>query len=290
MLRAALKARMNENIDIATMRARTDASIQSQAPAPADVRIESIHLGGVPTEQLSTQNTLPRTAILYLHGGGWSSGSPRTHRPITWRLAKLTGATVYALDFRLAPEHPYPAALNDCMQAYRALLEQGLPASSLVVAGDSSGGNMALALALRLKAENQPQPAALVCLSPITDVTCSGASYKTNLDTDVLVSPNLVPTMARHSYCPGVDLTNPFISPLYGNVAGLPPTYFQVASDELLLDDSTRMAERMQTAGVTVVLDIWPDLWHEWPIFSDAIPEGEQALAKIATFIASSIK
>jgi monoterpene epsilon-lactone hydrolase len=288
-LRLTFKPFMDEALDIESTRARGEALTSSQMPAPKDVQISEINLGGIATERLFPQAAPPNVAMLYLHGGGWNSGSAHVVRPITWRLAKQTGITIYAINYRLAPEHPYPGGLDDCMQAYLALLEQGIPATSIVVAGDSAGGDLTLALALRLKSENQPLPVALLCLSPNTDLTLSGDSIKTNIDSDVLITPKFLETIAA-TYSPQGDLTNPFISPLYGDVSGLPPTYLLVSEAELLLDDSTRMAEKMKVAGVEVTLDIWPELWHDWLVFSDQVPEGEQAIEKIAAFISNHIK
>lgn len=285
-LRQTFKPHMTGTLDISATRAQGEAIVSSQQPAPEDIQISDANLGGIPAEQLRPQSSHTNGAILYLHGGAWNAGSAQAVRAITWRLAKKVGITVYSLAYRLAPEHPYPAGLDDCVQAYDALLEQGLPASSIVVAGDSAGGNLTLALALRLKAEGKLQPAALVCLSPNTDLTCSGESITTNVDADVLITPAFLAAIAR-VYSPEGNLTQPSLSPLYGDVAGLPPTYFLVSGAELLLDDSRRMAEKMKGAGVEVVLDIWSELWHDWPSFSDQVPEGEQALEKIAAFLSN---
>jgi epsilon-lactone hydrolase len=188
MLRSNIKPTMTGDLNVAAVRAQVDAMMSMQAPMPQDVQVETMQLAGIPTERLSTPASLPHAAILYFHGGGWHAGTAAALRPVTWRLAKQSGITVYAIDYRLAPEHPYPAGLDDCVQAYTALLEQGIPASSIVVAGDSAGGALTFALALRLKAAKMPQPAALVGLSANTDLTYSGASFTTNIDSDVLLT------------------------------------------------------------------------------------------------------
>jgi monoterpene epsilon-lactone hydrolase len=287
-LRLTFKPHMTGELDIQATRLQGEAMTSSQMPASEDVQISEKSLGGISTEQLLPHAFLPDTAILYLHGGGWNAGSAHVVRPITWRLAKLTGIPVYAINYRLAPEYPYPAGLDDCVQAYDALLEQGLPASSIVVAGDSAGGNLALALALYLKSNNKPQPAALACLSPYTDLTCSGNSIRTNVDSDVFITSSHLEALAR-VYSPQDDLTNPLLSPLYGDVAGFPPTYLLVSAAELLLDDSRRLAEKMKIAGVDVILDVWSELWHDWTVFSDQIPEGKQAIEAVAMFISNLI-
>jgi acetyl esterase/lipase len=288
--RANVKPHMQGELNVEERRVRQNAMLSSQTPAPADVQIESIHPGDISTERLSTPTALPNAAILYFHGGGYSVGTAQSVRPMAWRLAKLTDVPVYVINYRLAPEHPYPAGLDDCEQAYDALLEQGIPASSIVVAGDSSGGTFTFALVHRLKAANKPQPAALVGLSSITDLTCSGTSFNANVDADVLITPKFMRWVVSMYIAQSKDLTNPFLSPLYGDVAGFPPTYLLASADEILLDDSTRMAEKMQKAGVAVTLDVWPELWHDWPVNADMVPEGVQALEKIAVFIVNHIQ
>jgi acetyl esterase/lipase len=288
MIRVNIQPAMNGYPDVAASRAQVDAMVNMQAPMPQDVQVESIQLAGISAERLSMPASRQNAAILYLHGGGWYSGNATALRPVTWRLAKHSGIAVYAINYRLAPEHPYPAGLDDCVQAYMALLEQDIPATSIVVAGDSSGGDLTFALALRLKAANKPLPAVLVGISPNTDLTLSGTSFTTNVDSDVMLTQDYLRALVD-MYAPQTDRTNPFLSPLYGDVAGLPPTYFLVSADELLLDDSTRLAEKMQKAGISVTLDIWPELWHDWTTMSDQVPEGVQAIEKIAVFIATHI-
>lgn len=289
MIRLNIQSALDGDLAVEATRAQVDAIASMQKSVPENVLIERVDLGEISAERISTPSSLPCAAVLYLHGGGWNSGSGRAFRPITWRLAKQTGIAVYAIDYRLAPEHPYPAGLDDCVQAYAALLSQGVSASSLVVAGDSAGGALTFALALRLKAANQPLPAALAGLSPNTDLIYSGASFQNNLQTDVMLTQKFLRWIAT-TYAPQTDLTNPFISPLYGDVAGLPPTYLLVSAAELLLDDSTRMAEKMKTAEVEVTLDIWPGLWHDWTIMADQVPEAEQALEKVAAFLSHHAK
>jgi acetyl esterase/lipase len=287
-LRANAKSYASGDVTVEGIRAQVGAMSSMQAPLPDDVQVEHITLDGIPAEQLSTPASRSHAAILYFHGGLWMAGAPQSVRPMTWRLAKSTGIPVYALDYRLAPEYPYPAGLDDCIQAYHALLARGIPASSIVVTGDSAGGNLLLALALHLKAVNKPLPAALVGISSMTDLAYSGASFNTNAESDVMFTQKVLKWVAE-VYTSQTELTNPFLSPLYGDLAGLPPTYLLTSSSEMLRDDSTRIAEKMQKAGVAVTLDIWPELCHDWPQLADQMPEGEQALEKVAAFITNKV-
>lgn len=288
LIRFQIKRKLRKNPDIMLLRPIMDGMVGMQPPLPTDITIEQTALGGVPTERLSAPDTKTGAAFLYIHGGGWVAGSPATHRPLIWRLTKQIGIPVYAIDYRLAPEHPYPAGLDDCVAAYRALLDQGIPTSAIIVGGDSAGGNLTLALALRLKAEGLALPAALVCLSPATDLTASGNSITANAKADAMFIPAMMETTGPR-YFPGGDASDPFISPLFGDVTGFPPTLFQVGATEMLLDDSTRMADKMKTAGVAATLDVWPKVWHVWQLTADRLPEGEQAIVKIAAFVKSHL-
>jgi acetyl esterase/lipase len=286
-LRFQVKRRFRKNPDVMELRPIMDAV--STGRVPARIRIEQIELGGVPTERLAAAGARATHGILYIHGGGFVGGSSRTHRPLTWRLAEQTGVPVYAIDYRLAPEHPFPAGLDDCVSAYRALLEKGLSPSGIAVGGDSAGGNLALALALKLKALGLPQPAALVCLSPVTDLSKPAPSHVTNARSDQLFDPRTFATV-EPVYCPGHDLTDPFISPRYGDPAGLPPTLFQASDVEMMRDDSVLMAEKMRNAGVAVTIDIWPKVAHVWQVTADVLPEGRAAIVKIAAFLKQQLK
>jgi glutathione S-transferase len=289
VLRFQVKRRFRKKPDVFELRAVMDEMTPLQPAPPKDIAIETVTLGGVATERLSAPGANGNAAFFYIHGGGWVAGSPTSHRPLTWRLAKKMGIPVYAPDYRLAPEHFYPAGLDDCVAAYQGLLATGVPASSIVVGGDSAGGNLALALALRLKAEGLPLPAALVCLSPATDLTFGGNSVHTNAEADALFVPEMMNTVEQR-YCPGANRKAPFISPLYGDVAGLPPTLFHVGNTEVLLDDSVRMAEKMKAAGVPVTLDVWPKVWHVWHLMADRLPEGEKAIDQIVAFAKAQLK
>lgn len=287
MLRFSVKRRFRKNPDVMELRA-----IMAEMPpakVPERIAVEQIALGGVATEKLSAAGASNSHAILYIHGGGFVGGSPATHRPLTWRLAEQTGVAVYAIDYRLAPEHPFPAGLDDCVTAYRALLDQGLSPSAIAVGGDSAGGNLTLALALKLKQLGLPEPAALVCLSPATDFAEAAPSHASNIRADAMFDPRTFATVLP-AYCPGQDGSDPLISPRRGDVAGLPPTLFQASQAEMLRDDAVLMAEKMRAAGVAVEIELWPKTAHVWQVMADMLPEGRAAIAKIAAFLKRQLK
>lgn len=283
ILRFQIKRRFKKNPDVFELRPIMQAQEPMSSKLPPEVSAEEITLGGVPVEKLSAKGVASAGAIFYIHGGGWVAGSPRTHRPLTWRLASKLGMPVYAVDYRLAPEHYFPAGLDDCVAAYRALVET-VPPSSIAVGGDSAGGNLTLALALRIKAEGLPMPAALFCLSPATDLAATGKSVQTNAKSDALFVEKMMHTLEPR-YAPGVDPKHPFLSPLYGDVSGLPPTIFQVGATEMLLDDSVRMAEKMKAAGVPATLNVWPKVPHVWHLMADILPEARRAIDDLVAFI-----
>lgn len=284
ILRFRIKRRFKKKPDILELRPVMNEAKDLQKAPPADIAIEQITLGGVPTERIAAPGVDESAAFLYIHGGGWVAGSPETHRALTWRLSRQIGIPVFAIDYRLAPEHPFPAGLDDCIAAYRALLDKDIAAASIVVGGDSAGGNLTMALALRLKDEGVPLPAALICLSPALDFTYSGTSVMENAKADTFFIPEIMGTVAP-VYHPDTDAKHPYLSPVFADASGLPPTLFQVGETEMLRDDSTRMAANMKAAGNTeVVLEVWPKVWHVWQIMADQLPEGEQAVRKITDF------
>jgi acetyl esterase/lipase len=222
--------------------------------------------------------------VLYLHGGGHVAGKPALYRDFSWRIAEATRARVLMTDHRLAPEHPYPAALDDAVAAYRALIGNGADPRRTVVMGESAGGGLALALLLKLRDQRVPLPAAAVLLSPWTDLALTGASMARNAKADPMLKSEEAARLAR-CYLDGTDPRTPYASPLYGNPAGLPPTLFHVGSDEVLLDDSVRMAERMRAAGCEVELEVWPRMPHAWHVWARMMPEARTAIERIGKFV-----
>ncbi|AET88119.1 Alpha/beta hydrolase fold-3 domain protein [Burkholderia sp. YI23] len=228
--------------------------------------------------------TRASATILYLHGGGYYFCSPRSHRAITFGLATRAHASVVSLDYRLAPEHRFPAALDDSVAAYRRLLADGVPAQSIVIAGDSAGGGLALATLLALRDAADPLPAAAVLFSPWTDLTCAGESMRFNEGRDPMYHASVFPRVAAQ-YLGGADARDPYASPLFGDFTGLPPLMIHVGDTELLLDDSTRVATKARAAGVRVDMQTWRDVPHIFQIWAPFMPEARESLTRAAAFI-----
>lgn len=226
--------------------------------------------------------------ILYLHGGAYVLGSVASHREFLVRLANATRAKVLAIEYRLAPEHPFPAALDDAVSAYRWLLTQGLSPADLLLAGDSAGGGLALAALLALRDEGAPLPAGAICLSPWVDLALTGASVREKAHLDpILTAPSL--EKCARLYAAGHALTAPLISPLYAALDGLPPLLILAGTDEILADDASRIAANARLAGVAVTLEVWEGLFHVFPI-TPFLPESREALARIAAFVTEALR
>jgi len=248
---------------------------------PKSVSITPVSLGRIPGEKVEG----PRSgtiAFLYLHGGGYFGCSAKSHRPVTCSFA-LQGFCVFAPDYRLAPEHPFPAALEDAKEAYHGLRGRGFPAEQIVVAGDSAGGGLALSLLLALRQEGSTLPAAAVLFSPWADLAATGDSLRRNTKRCAMFDGADIGPMARH-YIGNADARNPLVSPLYGDMRGLPPLLIHVGADEVLLDDSTRLAEKAKGAGVPVELKIWPVVPHAWQLAPQKIPEARESLRESSEF------
>ena len=251
---------------------------------PADIRTERLSAGGVPAEWVVAPAARADRTVLYLHGGAYIVGSINTHRDLAARLSRAARARVLVIDYRLAPEHPYPAAVEDATAAYRWLLAAGVSPQRIVVAGDSAGGGLTVATLVALRDAAQPLPAAGVCLSPWVDLEGSGESMTTKAAVDPLVDRERSRKAAAY-YLAGQNPRTPLAAPLYANLSGLPPLLIQVGTAETLLDDSTRLAERARKAGVNVTLEPWEDMVHVWQAFAAILPEGQQAIERIGEFI-----
>ena len=284
-----LKHRRRNDVTIDQMR-RLAATAERLVPKPpAGTRTLALDAGGVQADRVSTRLTESCRHILFLHGGGFIIGSPALYRHFTWRIASAARACVLVVDYRLAPEHPFPAALDDAVTAYRWLLADGAEPQRIAVMGDSAGGGLALSLLLRLRDQRIPLPAAAVALSPWTDLALTGLSLKANASADPLLSPEQAHRFVDY-YLAGADPRSPYASPLYGELAGLPPTIIQVGSDEVLRDDAVRMAHRMRAAGCRIELEIWPRMPHVWHLFAPVMPEARQAIKRIGEFVTEAIK
>lgn len=252
-------------------------------PLPLPVKITPVLADGVPGEWVQTRRCAPKRVILYLHGGGYIAGSARTHRLLTAEIARRAATRLLAIDYRLAPEHPFPAAVEDARRAYEWLLTQDLAPQQIVLAGDSAGGGLAVALLLSLRAAGLPLPAGAVCLSPWFDLALTGASLAVNGRTDYLNEQVL--RGAAHFYLAGADPHTPLASPMYADLQGLPPMLVQVGAAEALLDDGQQFVRRAQAAGVNVRLEVGEQMVHVWQFFHLLVPQARQALRSIAQFI-----
>jgi acetyl esterase/lipase len=251
---------------------------------PASIRISASQVGGVPGEWVEGP-AATKTVLLYLHGGGYFACSAQSHRPITVGFA-LHGFRVQAPDYRLAPENQFPAAVDDAVAAYRGLLAEAHSPGSIVVAGDSAGGGLTLSLLLALREAGTPLPAGAALFSPWTDLAATGESVITNADRCAMFHGPDIGLSARY-YLGEMDPRHPIASPLYADLKGLPPLLIHVGRDEVLRDDSTRLAERAKEAGVRVELKVWPVVPHAWQLAPHMIPEARQSLRESATFLHS---
>ena len=247
------------------------------------IHYREINIEGMYAEWVSVNRAhRKKYVILHCHGGGYSTGSSLYARTLTSKLAESTSMDVLCFDYRLAPEHPYPAATEDAMKAWNYLMLLGYGALDVILTGDSAGGNLALSLVLKLKEEGRGLPGGLVLMSPWTDLTSSGKSFTTRAELDPVLDSAYIDRMI-HAYAEGQDLKNPFISPLFGNFEGFPPTYIQVGENEILLSDSLRLYQNLAEANVPVKLDTYPGMWHVFQM--SPVKAAREAMDKNAEFI-----
>jgi monoterpene epsilon-lactone hydrolase len=242
-----------------------------------------VDAGGVPGMLAAVAPSRAERCVLYFHGGGYSIGTAALYRDFLWRIAAAARAQVLYFDYRLAPEHPFPAALDDAVAAYRWLVGR-FDGRHVAFAGDSAGGGLLFAALLRLRDEGVELPSAAAALSPWTDLALTGASMQSNAEADPMLDPDNLPELVRN-YCAGADPRNPYISPVYGDPAGLPPALIQAGSDEILRDDAVRMADRMRAAGCEAEVEIWQQMPHVWHLYARLVPEGRRAIARIGQFL-----
>jgi acetyl esterase/lipase len=252
-------------------------------PRPRRVEYVDTFVGGIPAIVATPTEVQPDRHILYIHGGAYVVGSPKSHIAMCARLAKRAAATITVIDYRLAPEHVYPAAIEDCVAAYRAIIAEVDPAL-VTIAGDSAGGGATLATLGALKAAGDPMPGAVYVLSPWADLTASGESVITRAAFDPMFDGDGL-LEAATTYAGNTPLYHPGVSPLFADPTGYPPTLIQTGMDEILLSDSTRLAEHFEAAGVDVRLDLRDGLWHVYPILAGYMPEATEALVRAAVFI-----
>lgn len=250
---------------------------------PPDMAVTSTVIGSCPAEWIGTADA-GTTVVLYLHGGGFMTGSVRSHRHLAAQIARSVDGRALLLDYRLAPEHVFPAALDDTVAAYRYLLRSGFDPRQIALIGDSAGGNLVVAALIVARDEGLPLPACGVCISPWIDPEATGASFESKADRDPAVTRKIV-LQAGRTYLRGVDLTAPSASLLNANLKGLPPLLIQVGSDEVLLDDSTRLASLAAHHEVETTLEVWPKMVHIFPLFFPILKQGREAIERTCGFV-----
>jgi monoterpene epsilon-lactone hydrolase len=276
------------NPTVAEMRAGWEKIAAPFVPAP-DIVFEAVTDSAVRAEWCAAPEADASRVMLFLHGGGYNIGSIASYRGFVGRLSRATQARVLSVDYRLAPEHLFPAAVDDCHSAYRWLLANGVAPNRIVVAGDSAGGGLAFSTLLAARDAGDPLASAIVAISPSTDLAKEGESIHARAHLDPLVSYETSMAHALRYVGANGDLKHPLASPLYADLHGLPPSLIMVGTHETLFDDSTRIAAKARAAGVNVELDIWEGMIHIWPFFADVLPEGAMAIDKIGQFVKAHI-
>jgi acetyl esterase/lipase len=281
-VRALLHAKPRP-VGFAERRARIDEVAAVYPPAP-DLRFTAVDAAGVPCEWSIAPGSDESRVLMYCHGGGYCSGSIRSHRGMVGETGRAAGVRTLAVEYRLAPEHPFPAALDDALAVYGSLLAQGIAPARIAIGGDSAGGGLTLALMTRLRDTGRPLPGCAWLVSPWTDLQMTGASIAGKSAVDPLIQRAYLQELAD-AYLGGADPANPLVSPLHADHAGLPPLLVQVGSAETLLDDAVRIAGRAGAANVAVTLEIWPDMIHAWHLWAAQLADGRHAIASAGAFI-----
>jgi epsilon-lactone hydrolase len=282
VLRALLTSRPRP-AGVAERRARLDA-LGDAYPTASDIRLEPTNADGVPAEWSTAPGADAARVLLYLHGGGFSAGSIVSHRAMVTETGRAAQARTLAIDYRRTPEHPFPAALDDALKAYRWLLAQGVQPNRLAIGGDSAGGGLTLATMVSLRESGLPLPACAWCISPWVDMEARGESYASKAAMDPMISKEYILELAGW-YLGGAAPRTPLAAPLHADLAGLPPLLIQVGSAETLLDDAIGLASRAAAADVRATLEVWPHMIHAWPLFHQQLTDGRRAIAAAGSFI-----
>jgi monoterpene epsilon-lactone hydrolase len=269
---------------IAQNRARSAQVARFKPRILQGIQIEKIGIEGLPAGWISPPGADQNRTILHLHGGGYVAGGIDSHQMMCTLMAQTLKTKVVLPEYRLAPEHPFPAALEDALTVFRWLIAQGHQPGNIIVSGDSAGGGLALALVLSLRDAGEPLPAAVVCMSPWTDLTMKGQSYITNAKAEMVLQKETLREWAAF-YSGKENPENPLVSPAYAEWHGFPPLLIQVGSDEILLDDSSILAEKATGSGVDVTLRVWEGMWHVWQALGDLIPESRKAFEEFGRFV-----
>lgn len=284
LLRRLLHLMFGKELPIPESRARSIMMAKLVGKMPLNVRVDGLQIDDIYAEWIAQPNADEQHVILFFHGGGYVSGSVAIHKLLCASLARATGVRILLPEYCLAPENPFPAALEDAVSAYRWLLMQGFKPADIIIAGDSAGGGLALATTLALREADEALPAAVLCLSPWADLTLIGESYQTKAKADPILSAKKLRHWAL-SYTDEENLSNPLVSPIYADFRGFPPLLIQVGSEEIMLDDAVQVAEKAKAAGVDVTLRIEPGMWHVWHATGMWLPEAREALVEIGQFV-----
>ncbi|MCP5161463.1 MAG: alpha/beta hydrolase [Hahellaceae bacterium] len=282
---------LNHRLPVRLQRWPTDLLLRV-AILPENTRVETVsgeHWSAELVRVGQTVGELAQGCVLYFHGGAYNIGSPRGHRNVVAHLSEACGLPVLSVDYRLAPEHPYPAALQDAEAAWQFLLSQGVPANKIVVAGDSAGGGLSLALVLRLRQNKQALPGGIGLFSPWVDLSLSQPSYKSHARQDPMLNRQWLWRMAKN-YAGKHLLSEPGISPLFADYRDMPPLYIQVGEHEMLLDDARNLARKAKQSGVSVELQVWPNMWHVWQFEAGLMPEASRAVECMAGFVRNRVR
>jgi len=269
------------------VRKQFDGMISAFVPSPSHV-IENVSAGGIPAIRSTPEGVEPSRVVLYLHGGGYIIGSALAFLGVAGAFAEAAGARALVVDYRLAPEHPYPAALEDARTAYFSLLEQGVAPGSIALVGDSAGAGLALALIAALKQRGAPLPAAAALISPWIDLEAMGSTIASKAEVDPSLTRDALLGMAD-AYLQGTSARTPFAAPLHADFRGFPPLFIQVGSREILLDDAVRLASKAAEADVPTLLKVWPGMIHDWTVYAPMLSEGRRAITEAGAFLKSHL-
>jgi acetyl esterase/lipase len=271
------------NAPVPKMRKRLDQLGRLGRPA-RHVAIEEKTIAGLRAEWYRPREATPGKVLLYLHGGAYALGSCDSHRKLVTHIARAGKIEAVMPEYRLAPEHPFPAGLDDAVAVFKELLGMGYGADDIIIGGDSAGGGLSVAAMLQLRHQGAPLPRAAILLSPFLDMSASGESMKTRASQEPWFHAEEIEVVIRY-YCPDEDVRNPLLSPVFANVSGLPPMLIHVGDDEILLSDSTRFAHKLRTAGIDVELEVFLEMWHVFQLFIGTMPESKRAVRKIGAYI-----
>jgi monoterpene epsilon-lactone hydrolase len=274
----------NPEMELRTLRSMLE-ELADRAAEPTQVTYEEVDASGIPALWCQPLDAAGDRVILYTHGGGFVSNTMHSHRKLAAHLAKAAGAYALVIDYRLAPEHPFPAQLEDAVSAYRWLLDEGIEPGHIATAGDSAGGNLATAVVLKLREDGLPLPAAIVGLSPWYDMECNGPTLQSNAATDALVAEAVVESMSAMFLGEAGSRQDPLANPLYADAAGLPPIYLTAGTHEALQDNAERFADRAKNANVEVVLELEDGMQHVFQFMAGRAPEADESIARIGAWL-----